>query len=651
VTFIGVATIAARVRGDPTGLRLVVGHHVYHRASVATDLETVPHLDAVSAERERSRARNRRWPVIALGLVTVGAFVLYTLLSLFIGGPRVHPDEVRYVIAASSLVEGEGLTLRGEDYGFGPLLALVLAGILRVAGSVDSAYDWFKAANALFFALTAVPVYLLARRLVSGWWAVLAAALAVAIPSSISVATIMTESLSYVTTAWALYAIMVALERPTVLRQLAVLAATAAAFLTRPQFGILYVTWVGALGVYWLVAPWARPRGRADLVRFWPTVLPVVLAALVLGARLASGASASDSLGAYWELWRGYDLLEVGKWFVYHLGDFAVYLALVPVAVAPIVLAALTRAGRAGSSSAAAFVALFASANVSGLLVVAAFTSTPWGYDRLHDRYGFYLLPLWLIGLVVWLAAGLPRPLVAAATGAGLAIALPLILPFGQLANEAGIDTVPGALWVRIEAELAGPGPASGRLALGLYVVALVAATFVLPRRIAVVALPLAVAATFAATSYFAWQRMIDAPEDEVFAGGLARAWIDERVPADAPVTKLYVDTPCESALERHALFLTEFFNETVDRAAYVAGSVPDGLPIERVNVNAAGGLETSPGNPLVADYVFTQPGVRLAGARIAEGTNARLVLWRVGGPVRVVGATSAAELRRNVCP
>ena len=234
--------------------------------------------------------------------------------------------------------------------------------------------------------------------------------------------------------------------------------------------------------------------------------------------------------------------------------------------------------------------------------------------------------------------------------GAVAAVALALILPFGQIANEAGIDTVPGALWVRIEAELAGPGPASGRLALGLFVVALVAATFLLPRRIAVVALPLAVAATFAATSYLAWQRMIVAPEDEVFAGGLDRAWIDDRLPADVRVTKLYVDTACGSALERHALFLTEFFNSTVDRAAYVRGSVPDGLPVERVDVSPSGALQTSPGNPLVADYVFTQPGLRLAGQRVAQGTNAGLVLWRVGGPVRVVGARSAAELRRDVC-
>jgi hypothetical protein len=617
---------------------------------VATDLETVPHLDAVSAERDHPRGTSRLRPALVVGLVAVAAFVLYTVLSLPVGGPRVHPDEVRYVIAASSLVEGEGLTLRGEEYGFGPLLALALAGILRVAGSVDAAYDWFKAANALFFALTAVPVYLLARRLVSGWWAVLAATLSIAIPSSISVATVMTESLSYAATAWALYAIMLALERPTVLRQFALLAAIAVAFLTRPQFGILYVTWVGGLAVLWLIAPSTRPRGRADLVRFWPTALPVLFAALALVARLASGESASESLGAYWELWRGYDPLQVGKWFVYHLGDFAVYLAIVPVAVAPIVLWQLGRAGRAGSRPAAAFVALFTAANVSGLLVVAAFTSTPWGYDRLHDRYGFYLVPLWLIGLVVWLAAGLPRPLVAAAIGVVAAVSLPLILPFGQLANEAGIDTVPGALWVRIEAELAGPGPASGRLALALFAVGLVAATFLLPRRIALIALPVAVAATFAATSYFAWQRMLEAPEDEVFAGGLERTWIDDRLPADAPVTKLYADTRCESALERHALFLTEFFNSTVDRAAYIGGSVPDGLPVERVDVTPSGELRSSPGDPLVADYVFTQPGIRLAGRRVAEGTNAGLVLWRVGGPVRVLGAASNAELRRNAC-
>jgi hypothetical protein len=615
---------------------------------MATVLDTPS--DAAEPEHPRATGEDRR-PAVVLGLVVVGAFALYALLATGVDGPRVHPDEELYAMAAASLADGEGLTVRGEDYGLGPLLAIVLAGIIRLAGSLDTAYEWFKAANALFFALAAVPLYLLARRLVSAWWAVLAAALSVAIPSSISVAVVMTESLSFLAAAWALYAIALALERPTLLRQVGLLAAIAAAFLARAQFGILYATWVGALVVLWLIAPAARPRTRADLIRFWPTALPLLVGVLVLAARLASGASMSDQLGAYSVLWRGYDPLEVGKWVVYHLGDFAVYLAIAPVAVAPIVLWELGRAGRDGSRPAAAFVALFTAANVSGLLIVAAFTSTPWGFDRLHDRYGFYLLPLWLIGLVVWLASGLPRPLLATALGAGAALVLPLVLPFRQLANEAGIDTVPGALWVRIEASLAGPGPTSGRLALAFFVVGLLAATLLLPRTIARVALPLAVVGTFAATSYFAWERLIEAPEDLVFAGGLERAWIDEHVADDAPVTKLYMDTSCGSALERHALYLTEFFNASVNRAAYIGGSVPDGLPIERVEVATSGALELSPGHPLTADYVYTQPGIPLAGRRVTEGSAAGLVLWHVGGPVRVVGASSNPELQRLACP
>jgi len=619
---------------------------------VATELETATSFDTAPAERDTHRpAAERHTPAIALGLIVVGTFLLYTLLTTGVDGPRVHPDEELYTMGASSLAGGEGLTLRGQHFGFGPLFPLMLAAIIRLAGSVDAAYDWFKAANAFCFALTAVPVYLLARRVASAWWAVAAAGLSVAIPSSISTGTVMTESLSYLATAWALYAMAVTLHRPSVVRQFAVLAAIAAAFLTRPQFGVLYGTWIGSLAVFWLIAPWARPRTRSDVLHLWPTGLPLVLAVVAFCTRLASGGNASGSFGSYSVLWRGYNVLDVGKWLVYHLGDFTVYLVVVPVAVAPIVLWSLGRAGRAGSRPAAAFVALFAAANLSGLLIVAAFASTPWGFDRLHDRYGFYLLPLWLIGFVVWLDSGLPRPLVASAIGVVAAVAFSFILPFSQLANEAGIDTVPGALWERIAAESAGPGPASGSLALGIFVVGLIVATLILPRRIARVALPLAVATTFAAMSYFAWERMVGAPEDLVYAGGFRRAWIDDRVSKNATVTKFYADTNCGSALERHAIYLTEFFNSTVDRAAYLRGSVPDGLPIERVDVARSGELETSPGKPLVADYVFTQPGIELAGRRVAEGTAARLVLWHVGGPVRLVGATSNAQLRQNACP
>jgi hypothetical protein len=238
--------------------------------------------------------------------------------------------------------------------------------------------------------------------------------------------------------------------------------------------------------------------------------------------------------------------------------------------------------------------------------------------------------------------------LLATATGVVLALVLPAILPFRQLANEAGIDTVPGALWVWIE-QRSGAGLVSAPRLLAVFVVALLVVAVLVPRRYGI-AVAGAVLAVFAATSVLAWERIIDAPEDAVFAGGLERTWVDSEVPAGASVTKLYLDTECGSALERHALFLTEAFNETVDRAAYIDDSVPDGLPIERVDVAPDGTLELSPGNALTADYVFTQPGIELQGERVASGTNAALRLWRIEGPVTVTGARSNEELEAAAC-
>jgi len=52
---------------------------------------------------------------------------------------------------------------------------------------------------------------------------------------------------------------------------------------------------------------------------------------------------------------------------------------------------------RAGSSNDAAFLATFVSATVTGILVVATFSASQFGLGRLHDRYLFYVVPLWLV--------------------------------------------------------------------------------------------------------------------------------------------------------------------------------------------------------------------------------------------------------------
>jgi hypothetical protein len=575
---------------------------------------------------------------------------LYAAAAQLVSTPRVHPDEHIYAGGAASLAEGEGLTLRGEPYELGALYPSILAPILTVTGDREVAYGLWKAANALLFALAAIPLYLVSRRLLKPWWSVGVATLSIAIPSSMYVSLVMTESASYFAYSLALWAIVLALERPSTGRQLAVLAAIALAYLTRAQFAVLFGAYVAALPFVWALAP-RRSSPRALLGRLWPTLAALAVGTLVLVVRpLVTGSSPLDAIGAYEVLFRGYDPLDIVKWVAYHLADLELYLAVIPIAVSPIVLALLWRRARAGSRQAGAFVAAFLTINGAMLFVTAAFASTEFGFDRLHDRNVFYLAPLWLLVLAIWLAESLPRPLVATVTGIGLALLLPATLPWRYIASDVGVDVVPSALWARLEELLAGE-PVTARKLAAAGIVTLVALAVFLPRRLAWM-IPAVVVAVFAVTASLAWNRIVDATENAVFEGGLERSWVDDRLPNGARVTKLYlVSTDCPaSAVTWHALYLTEFFNRTVERAAYIGDSIPDGLPIERVDVRENGALAYGPGGPLVADYVVTQPGIELAGEKLGSGTTAELVLWRTGGAVKVIGAASNAALRTADC-
>ncbi len=605
---------------------------------------------ALAPDRSATSAVRRRGPLLALVLIVLVATVGYALAAQLVSTPRVHPDEHIYGGAAASLAEGDGLRLRGDEYELGPVYPVVLAGVLWLSGDRETAYDFYRVVNAFLFALSAIPIFLLARRLLRPWWSVGVAALAIAIPSSMYVSLVMTESASYLLYSLAVLAIAMALERPTTARQLAVIGAIGLAYTTRAQFAVLFPAYLLGLLVVWAIDP-DRLRVRRALRLVWPSLAFAALGVLALVVRpLVTGASPLDSVGAYEVLFRGYNPLDIVKWGAYHLADLELYLAVVPVAVAPIVLWQLWGRIRAGSARAAAFLAVFLLVNGGMLFVTAAFSSTEFGFDRLHDRNIFYLAPLWLIVLAIWLEDGLPRPLVATAVGIGLALVLPAILPFGYIASDVGVDVVPSALWARLQDTLAGESLTARKL-LALALLAIVVAIAGLPRRLRWV-FPALVVATFAATAILAWERMIDAQENAVFAGDRSRVWIDDRLPEDASVTKLYlVSSRCPaSALTWHSLYLTEFFNARVERAAYIDESVPDGLPIVQVDVSPGGRFLLPSRQPLVADYVYTQPGIELEGEKLATGTAAGLVLWETRGVVRAVGADEDADLTTADC-
>ena len=525
---------------------------------------------------------------------------------------------------------------------------------LAVVPDRETAYPLFKVANALLFTVAAIPIYLVARRLLPAMWSLGVAVLSLAIPTSASVSLVMTESASYATCSLALLAIVLALERPTVVRQLAVLGAIALACLVRVQFAALLPAFVVALLAMWVIVPATRPRALRDLSAFWPTLATLAAGlAVVAVVPLVSGSAPVGLPGAYEELWAEYDAVSVAKLAVYHLAGLELYLAVIPLAVSPIVLLGLVRRARAGSTEAGAFASAFVAVNLFMIFVAAAFASTSAGFGHLHDRYLFYVVPLWLVVFAVWLHEGLPRPLLATGLGVALALVLPAVLPFDLLAGD-GMEEGAAVTYFWSEVNTLAferfPEAISGQRVLAAFVIALVLLAVLLPRRLRVV-LAVVVASLLVAATAVAWRDSVQASND--FAGALTddRGWVDARVDPNTTVTSIYVSASCGWApWTSSALLLTEFFNPSVSRAAHVGEPDRSLLPSTPVRLAAGGALVDDAGRPLVADAVLAARGVEVAGRRLATGTTLPLVLWDVRGPVRLADPVDAAELRDAVC-
>jgi hypothetical protein len=363
----------------------------------------------------------------------------------------------------------------------------------------------------------------------------------------------------------------------------------------------------------------------------------LVGAAAALGVRLVQG-SAQSVLGAYSTLWRDYDAGDVTAWLVYHLANLELYVAVIPLAVAPMALGSCVARARRGSERDAAFFAVFVLANAGFLLVTAAFNSTLFAGDTLHDRPLFYVVPLWIVLLFVWIDRGAPRPLLAVALGAGLALALPLVLPLAEYARDEPRQQFNAAatpLWTAVGDAVRGAGVPTVAV-LGAFCVTLVLAAVLLPARLVYLA-PVAVIAVLAVEAELAWVGAERYARPWATLALPERTWVD-RIAGDRPVT-LLATGECAQPQVRAALFVTEFFNESIARAVHL-GRSPEALPSHRARLARDGALLESARRPLVADYVVTQPDLELDGRRIARGTAEGLVLWDVGGPVRLLGGS-----------
>ncbi len=295
----------------------------------------------------------RRVPVWAwLVVLVLASFAVRAWLARDMLGAFIMVDELIYSELGRSIADSRELLVRDvPSPGYGIVYPALLSPAYAAFDSLPEAYAAVKTLNSLVMSLAAIPAFFLARRVVGPWLSLFAAVLAVSIPSLVYTGTVMTENVFYPVFLTVALVFVLTLERPTAARQVLLLAGIGLAFATRAQSVALVPA---VLSAPLLLAVFRREGWRTTLRPFRWLYAAVVGGGLVVAAvQLARGRSLSDLFGAYSVVGDSeYDVLEVLRYFVYHLAELDLYLGIVPVA-ATIVLVARGRTARRAAPGAA----------------------------------------------------------------------------------------------------------------------------------------------------------------------------------------------------------------------------------------------------------------------------------------------------------
>jgi hypothetical protein len=605
----------------------------------------------VAAEGSRRRLRltevaeAHRAAVWLTGLVVISAGVRFAL-AWWMPVPWIFADELTYSELAKSFAATGTFAVRDvAGLGSGPLYPILISPAYGLFDRVPDAYLAIKAFNSVLMSLAAVPAYFLALRLVGRRWALVAAALTLAIPSLAYTGMIMTENLFFplfLTTIWATVA---ALERPTVRRQLVAIGLLALGLATRPQAVALVPALLTAIV---LVSVGDLSAGRArlapkrllrSLAPFLPTFLVLGGVAAAVAAREAlRGRSVFASFGNASGVWHlSYSVGGVARWLLYYVAELDLYSGVLPFA-AFLILASFmfTRTDRR--------LRIFAVVSVSAsfwlLLTTSAFISGVEGYDphsvaRISDRYTFYVLPLLLIALVAWLQRRFVRPPWVIAVGAAVAGALPLAVPYGTyIRNDAITDTFALLPWATERGQLL-VAPSHILVRVGLTTFVLGGLFFLMrpPRLTRVV--PLLVLLTFVAVMSGATVRTHGSSVGAAKSIQTDRAWIDEAIGPKAEAVVIW-----SGRADPHVVWENEFFNRSVGRVYYLRQPSWAGLPEERLTVDRRNGrLVDAAGAPLRARFVLVDPWVVLRGRVVARDRKSGMRLYRLNGQIARISA------------
>jgi hypothetical protein len=543
-------------------------------------------------------------------------------------GPWIMIDEIVYSELAKSFASTGHFAVRDVPTGgYGVVYPMLISPAYALFRSIPTAYSALKGINSLLMSLAAVPAYLLARRVVSMWSALVVALLTVAIPSTLYAGTVMTENAFYPVFLLAALALVVALERPRFMTVILFLIALALAYETRAQ---AVAVLPAALTAPLVSAALAR-RPREISAHRLLYLLVGGLSALFLLAEIARGRSVSSLLGAYAAAThQSYDVGTVARWLLWHLAELDFYVGVVPV----LALILLSARGPALSAAERAVVATTLSLLVWVGVEVAAFASQP-SVQRIEERNLFYLAPLLFTCLMMWIERGLPRPRAAFTVGGVAVVALAAAIPYERFIDTSATSDTFGVLALWSMAEWFSVPAQDIRWVVAGIAVVFVAVAFFVPRRAALV-LPLLVLGLYVAAVQPIDSRTHRASIGALFQG-ITRAdrdWITAAAGSRDPGS---VAILWAGATDRLTVNENEFFNRDVGPVYTLNGPVPGGLAQTALRIDPSTGRYLAAGNNVQVRDVLVETGTSVVGRKIGADQRKGLVLLRVDGPLRAV--------------
>ena len=134
-----------------------------------------------------------------LGVMFLASVALRFVLAHRHPGPWIYDDELIYAALAKSFAATGHFAVRDSPglQGYGPIYPLLIAPAYRAFPDLAHAYTVAKGINAVVMSAAVLPSYLIARRFLGRPLALLAALLAIALPSMEYTSTIMTENAFY----------------------------------------------------------------------------------------------------------------------------------------------------------------------------------------------------------------------------------------------------------------------------------------------------------------------------------------------------------------------------------------------------------------------------------------------------------------------